>query len=454
MILAISTSGESLPYLWRCREAGEEVRIYLHSKRHRNNYDGILKDSEKIGLSRLKESINKAEAVYFDIVRENKGNPQDLELLKLFGLPADSKTVYGPIADKIKRHTKVIGTCGMTEEWEFNREKGFEIAKACGINVPEYEKFTNIKKGQEFLRQNPERLWWLKPYGHQDMSFTWGEKKPGMLIDYLEEVVLPQVGSDHFEFVLQEDVDGEMISCQARWNGKEWMPYIEYTVEDKRFLTGDLGRNVGSSNNFVWVNDKPEGCLLWDNFQKLAPIMKGCGVLTAIDFNIIVAKKDKKPYIIEMCPREGYDAFMCEMTLLDSSLPRFMTDDFDAQWYDGFAASCRISIAPYPEEGKEVESLLKKAAMGVRILNRLKDMPWFWAEDVRLNERGKLTCAGSDGILGVVCARGKTIQETADKVYENIKKLNATADLQYRTDLKDRTIHVLNAFKRWGIKVI
>lgn len=455
MILFISTSGESLDFARRCREEGTDIRYYLHAKRHRRNFDGILTASEKIGISSLKESVNKAEVVFFDILRENRRSIQDLELLKLFGLPANSESVFGPVADKIKRHTMTMGASSLFDKWEFNREEGFKIAKMCGIELPEYEKFTSIKVGQDFLRGRADKKWWLKPYGHQDMSFTFGERKPGGLIEYLEEVVLPQVNGDNFEFVLQENIDGHMISCQRRWNGEKWGP-IEYTVEDKRFMTGDKGKNVGSANNFVWVEEETEGLLLADAFNHLTPIVKANGILIAVDFNIIVSKVNHKPYLLEITPREGYDAFYNEMNLLTSSYSKFITNRFEAQWYNGFSASCRISISPYPEEGKEIDGLLDKAAKGVRIFKEIKHMPWFWAEDVKYNKKGKLVCAGSDGILGVVTGRGKTIQETADQVYDNIAKLESevTADLQYRTDLPDRTMKLLNAFKRWDVKVM
>ncbi len=454
MILFVSTSGESLDFARRCKEEGTDIKYYLHSKRHRRNFEGILYKADKIGISQIKESINKAEAVFFGIVRENKGSTQDIELLRLFGLPTDSSSVFGPIADTIKRHVMVVGAGKMFDKWEFDREEGFRIARMCGLDLPEYEKFTSIKKGQEFLCSRPEKLWWLKPYGHQDMSFTFGEKKPGGLVAYLEEVVLDQVGTDNFEFVLQEHIDGHMISVQRRWNGEKWGP-VEYTIEDKRFLTGDKGINVGSANNFLWVEEETKGLLAADAFDYLTPLVKNYGVLIAVDFNLIVTKEGKK-YILELTPREGYDAFYNEMNLLSSSYSKFITNRFEAQWRDKFSASCRISIAPYPQEGKEIDRLLDKAARGVRIFKEIKDMPWFWGEDIRLNDAGKLICAGTDGILGVVTGLGDTIKETSDQVYDNISKLEpeVTADLQYRTDLPDRTIKVLNAFKRWGIKVI
>ena len=136
-----SNSGESLPIAYRLRREGTDASVYLHNPAYRNNYEGLV---PKLNLVQLKRTIRQADLVVFDITRPNEKTKQDVALLKMFGLKSSSPSVFGPVADKLRKSVKVIGCGTICEEIELGRAKGVELAEkmvkmATGARVAEAE---------------------------------------------------------------------------------------------------------------------------------------------------------------------------------------------------------------------------------------------------------------------------------------------------------------------------
>lgn len=421
--LFFSCYGESLPIAWRLMQEGAECKVYLHQPTHKGNYQGLV---PKVNLDGLKAAVKWADLVIFDITRANNKTKQDLALLKLFGLPLKSKGVFGPVADKLKKHTQVIGAAAWCEEMELDRAAGAELARNLGLHLPPSQEFTSLKAGAKFLEAHQDRLWVFKPHGNLDLDLTYVEKYSGELLGKMKNGFSGRLG-DSVHFLLQEKIEGTLVSTEAWWSGAEFV-HFNHTVEDKEFLTDGLGPNVGSMLNAVWLKQNPDGFLVKE-LRGLAPYLKSAGYVGPWDINCIV--RDGVPYYLEHTPRLGYDAFYCLLTLWQDSLTTFFTQGFKGSFFPGLAVGIRISIPPYPYASP---ALLKTYARDVPIAHTLQGTPDVWWEDVYLGTGG-LKCAGSDGILGVVTARGKTLGEAVNRVYRTVKKLRIGANLQYRTDL-------------------
>lgn len=412
-VLFMSNSGESLPIVYRLRREGVDAGIYLHNPQYRSNYDGLLK---KLTARDLPKVVRKTPVIIFDITRPNEKTKEDATLLKLFGLKENLPSVFGPLADKLKKDSKVIGSSALTEELELDRKKGMDLARKVGFTLPEAHEFKSLAEGAKFLKDRTD-LWVLKPHNNQDLDLTYVEKFRGELYLKLTTEYRSRLDCD---YTLQKKIDGAEVSTEV-WIGPEGPVHFNHTIEDKRLMSGNLGLSIGSQSNTVWIETKG---LLVNLLTKAAAQLKG--YIGPCDANCII--KDGVPYFLEWSPRFGYDAIYCLLTLLKGSLGDFFLKDFKVDFHDGYAASQRVSIPPYPYDNP----ILRKTLAEGRIIQN-EPTRWFWAQDVKQNG-DKLVCAGADGILGIVTGRGTSLAEAWGRVHHNLGKLKVTTYLQYRTD--------------------
>lgn len=435
-IIVISNSGEFLPIVWRLKREGTDVQIYVHQSKYKNNYKDIL---PKIRLSELKKKLLKTDIVIFDMTHVNEKTKQDIALLKLFGLKKGSPSVFGPVADKLKKDHKIIGSSELTETIELDRIKGIELAERIGFAIPEYHSFKTLAEGIKFLKSRKD-LWCFKPLNNRDVDLTYVEKFAGELVTKMQDEYKTRCG-EKIDYILQKKVKGIELSTEV-WLNKGPV-HFNHTLESKHLLNSDLGPLIGSQSNTVWVK-KDKGLLsaeLSGLSEHLRDYQGPC------DVNCIISEFDKKPYFLEWTPRFGYDAFFALTTLIRGSLTRFLTNDFKCDFYDDFAAAERLTIPPFPYN---TPRLLRDFALDVSILEDLNNKAFF-AEDV-YRKNGQLKCAGADGILGPVAAKANTIGGAWGNVYRILDKMKVCSYKQYRTDGSKHEIRY-NKLKNWGLTV-
>lgn len=441
MILFISNSGETLPIAYRVQKEGREVMAYIHSTQYRGNYDGLV---DRVSATKLPGKIKKAEAVVFDIIRPNEGTHADQLLLKIFKCSRQVPEVFGAVADKIKKNVPVIGASKETATWELDRKKGTQIAKQVGIAVPETYEFKSLSEGMAFLKGKKDR-WVFKPNNNQDLDLTYVESFPGELKSKFEGEYKERLG-DSFDYILQKVIEGVEISTEMWFDGHKPVLF-NHTIEDKRLMNSNLGPAIGSQSNTVWIKQNPDG-LLMAELGKLVPLLQAAGYAGPIDVNTVISETDQKPYFLEWTCRMGYDALYCLLSLLNGKIGDFLTNGFRGNFADEFASSQRITIPPFPYSEP---SLLNNYAKGVEIQSGMEDRH-FWAEDIKKNGN-RIECAGADGILGVVAARGNSLGGSVGNMYRAIDNLKIASTLQYRTDGGRRAERAINKLKKWKISV-
>jgi hypothetical protein len=450
-ILFMSVSGDSLPVAYRIKREGTPVSVYLHNPKYHTCYDGML---DKVTLPQLRKSLKDFDLVFFDITRSNeryRSKPdremasRDAQLLLQFGLKTTEKAVYGPVADVMRKDVRVIGVSRMAEEWEMDRMLGYEIAKDVGLKVPESHEFKTFQEGAEFLKQNTGDLWICKPQDNEGFTYleSWeGELATKMQGEWKEKC------KKAWPFVLQKVLPkGSVeIDLEGWFDGREFQA-CSYTMEDKYWMTGDWSIQIGCQNTIVWV--KQQDGILTDALSRMEPALQQSGHVGPVNITAMVSGKDHSVNWLEATPRPGYDALQTFLTLLETPITHFLYSGFRGVFKKGYAAGARITIPPFPSSNCDD---LENKAKGVDILTS-PNLPWFWAEDVKIGDRGWLECAGADGIIGVVTAAGKTVEEAAKSVYDNIKKLKIGSKLQLRTDLGKRAERHIPRLKEWGFTV-
>jgi len=421
--IMISANGDSLPIVWRLRREGADIDVYIHNPKCRHNYDGIM---PKLSVLEVKDAIKKAKVVLFDVVRVNEKTKEDATLLKTFSAKTNVPEVFGAVADVLKKDHQIIGASSMTSELELDRRKGMQIAKQMGFELPEYKEFKTLKDGIEFLKSQKD-LWYFKPDNNMDLDLTYGEQFEGELMAKMENEYAARLGNN-IEYILEKKIDGAEISTEV-WIGDKGLVNYNHTIENKQINDGNLGLSIGSQSNTVWLENPIESkCPVIPLMTRMGSYLLSQGYRGPADANCII--KNGKPYFLEWSLRFGYDALFCLLTLVRGKFSDFFFNDFICEWYEGFASSQRITIPPFPYSNPD---LRKAYAKDVVMFGQLKDYPFFWAEDILLDNK-QLKCAGSDGILGVATAYGKTLEESWGRVYHNIKQLKVAAKKQYRLD--------------------
>ncbi len=219
---------------------------------------------------------------------------------------------------------------------------------------------------------------------------------------------------------------GTEISTEV-WVGKDGPVHYNRTIESKRLMVGNFGPTVGSQGNLVWI-EEDENSVGIPELTKMAAYLKENGYSGPCSVDMVV--KNNTPYFLKWSPGFSYDAIYCLLELLKGKLTDFFAHDFKADFHSGYAASQRLSIPPFPYA---VPELLKEYAKDVTIKGELAKMPQFYAQDIYQN-LDHLACAGTDGILGIVAARGDSLGSAWGKVYGTINKMKIESPLQIRTD--------------------
>lgn len=453
-ILWMSDSRESLPIAWRMANEGiVDVKYFINSPAYRRCYRGML---PIITHAELKKALVKCDTVVFDLNLTNHRSPADLQLLRMFGISAKAPYVFGPVSDKLRKTHRVIGGTSWAEHMEHDRLAGIELMQKVGLEIPEYEVFKSLKKGADFLRANSDRCWVFKPFDNQNLkigaedlcAFTMLEKEPGDLIGPLEDHLQKRLGTDKVEFLLQEVVPGIELSTEGWFDGKDWV-HFNHTIEEKKFMDGNLGRATGCQSSLVWMKRNQDG-LLADVFKKMGKYMRWAELVGSFDWNCIIS--EDKAYGLEATPRHGWDSIFNLLDLNQDSITSFYLNDFKCSFKDGFAASQRVTIPPYPYfEPKMLNSLAKD----VPIYHRPQDLPHLWMEDVYATEDGQMACAGTDGWIGTMGAHGDTVEEAVGNVFKHLKKLKIGAELQWRTaeDQISRANKRIKKLKSWGLEI-
>lgn len=427
MITFISNSGEICPVAQRIQKEGNDVQVYIHHPNYDASFDNIL---PKVKLRDLPSAVRKSRLVIFDHVRPNLGLKRDTALLRVFNCDQESLSVFGPIAEKIrKRGVRVLGASSWTEQLELDRYFGSQVAKQCGFALPVTYDFKRISEAQQFLETKQSR-WVLKPHNNVDLDLTYVEQFPGELEYKLRHDIRNRVKTDNFPLMLQKRIDGVALSTECWFNGTEFT-VRNHTYEDKALMPGGLGPHIGSQSNTVWTRQDALNKDILSKMNNLLPLLRESGYIGPIDVNCIIAEKNNKPYFLEWTPRFGYDALFCLLELYQGKYLDFflnMDNSFDDR---KFAASQRISIPPYPYEVPDVP--LDPADTQVK--ERADDKRFYW-QDVKL-ENGLLQCAGADGIIGVAVSTGYSPGEAANNAYKSCREARIGAYKQFRTDHKE-----------------
>lgn len=398
----LSKNGDFLSILYRMKKQGGNVKVYLPPSVDKM-YQGIL----DIVHDHTQLEIDKQDTV---VIADMVGAGEACDILK-------DKGVY------------VIGGGRLNDKLELDRDFGEAFMRKHGIDTPPTEVFTDFEGAKKLIESTGKR-YVFKPNGNLETDLTYvstsAENMLGMM-DYLESKC-----PNNVEFELQEFHDGIEMSTEAWFNGNNFLQPINSTMEEKRFMPGDIGPNTGCMGNVVWVWDEEISQFLYEYlFEPMEETLREARYMGPLDINAIWTPDG--PFGLEFTARFGYDAIQAYSRLINIPL----TDFFEGFRYmskmpvdaDRQALAIRLSLPPFPNEGEVPE---------VPIMNYRSHMDNVYLSDVYLDkEEGLLKCAGEDGYVMCVAVDGKSLSTLQRKAYSIIEEIEIPGK-QYRNDIGDR----------------
>jgi len=425
-------------------EVGDKnVQVFLPYPEYKKMWDGILPKVE-------------------DINELMKWNP-DVVIFDMSG--------EGELADYLIQHNiPVIGAASICDSAELDRWFGIKLLKTLGFDIPDTFYIKSYKEAVAFCesRSVKKERWVIKFNDNQgNFSSYISTDIPDMLeeLEHLEEASRVDFGKGA---IIQEYVKGIELSCEGWFNGERFIEDgFNYTMEEKKFLTGGLGPSTGCEGNLVWRASPTEK--IPRLYNRLTPLLHYYRYRGPWDINWKISEKNQRPYALEVTPRFGYDAFVTLAEGLRMKLSELfqMLVQHKLETLPLFELpllGVRVSVPPYPYNevttgtDPKIRKLSKFASRYLQsqsegIIIRLKDiklLPHVWFQDVRLDKKSRLIVNGAEAVVAVCTSKRDTLQGSIQAAYSVVKTVDIP-DSQYRVDIGQRAFSEIPTLAKWGI---
>ena len=396
----LSKCGEGAGLLKRIEDEGNSCCIKIKEKDYQTVYNGILEKADEPE----KDAI---------IIVDSSGLGSEADALK-------------------KKGFKVFGGSKFADELECNRDFGFDFMKKHDINTPETQSFKTFTDGIAYAKTKKDMKLVFKPSGSLPCKLTYCSEDLDDLIRYMK-FVQRYYGTEIDDFILQEFIEGSVVSTEFWVSPSGLIRPANHTVEVKKFMNDNIGPSTGCQGNLVWLAEddmiveallRIEDSLIKEQF---------CG---PIDLNAVV--NEKGIFGLEWTPRFGLDAMPTFLQLLsDCDVGELIHDIVNNEvneFYpiEAFAAGIRISIPPYPAEPNNSRSLQEELpSIGVPIRGLEGESVYLY--EVMLEDDEPIHSDGT-GVIAVV----SDFEDNPEDAFirpEYILEECKIPDKQYRTDL-------------------
>jgi phosphoribosylamine--glycine ligase len=396
-----SKCGEGAGLLKRIQDEGNNCSIYIQEKDYSNVYDGILCQTDSPETNDI-------------IIFDSSGNGQKADYFRKEGF-------------------KVFGASAFADKLENDRRFGLDFMLDHGIMVPDTYEFKDFKEAINFVKSNKKIRFVFKPSGKNlPCKLTYAGQDYEDLITYMK-FVERSFSKEIDEFILQEFIEGSIVSSEY-WVGKNgFIEPINHTIEVKKFMNDDIGPSTGCSGNIVWQgNDDSNLAVALGRVEE--DLVKEHYV-GPIDINCII--NDEGIFGLEWTPRFGLDAMPTLLTLVEDDIGRVISNavngqDNEMNLLQCFSGGARVSIPPYPIEPDDVKALQKiYPNENVPILGLEEDNSYFYEV---MKQDDMLVHSSGTGVIACVSDIGESPEECYDSVYKILENCKIP-DVQYRTDL-------------------
>jgi len=345
-----------------------------------------------------------------------------------------------------KKGHLVIGGNPFDKPLEIDRAFGAKIMRDAGIKVPETYPFHDIPSAIKFL-DTVDGAWFVKVSADVGECDTYDAADPEAMIRYLEWV--QTVGEVH-PFELQRKTTGTEVSCNGWFDGREFVPPFDITIEEKKLLTGDVGPRTGCESCVVWHASNSKLADL--TVKRIADVLRRERYQGPIDLNSLV-DANGDPVGLEWSARLGFDATQAWMHLfqgdLGEQLEAFAAGDLP-EWEPSdqrhLSGTLRVTIPPYPGEDKKGHAKTKGLPLDPRVMSDTIFDP----TDVMKGDDGLPAAAGSCGIVGTVNYTGHHLEHVQTHMLATARSLEIP-QAQFRVDPLSRAERDMASLEKLGL---
>ena len=399
-----------------------------------------------------------------------------LEFAKTCDLIVYDDKFDGEPAELRKQGLSTIGGCKTTDKSELDRLFANNVAKACGMKVPEVYPVKNLEEAKKHIEEKGGK-WVLKQMGKLDSvkglnGVAKMDNSEDLIakIDKLIEIWPTQLKQ---EFILQEKIEGHEFACGSYWNGSEFMKdangdeICEENWEHKPLMSGNMGEATGEQYTVMRYLKAKDSKIFQETIEKLKPFLKKIDYRGDFDINCIV--NEKGVYFLEFTPRMGVPATSAQIAIHKTPWGEFLKAIADGkqvpfEYNEGYCIVSWLYTKPFPAmqlthlrkyaekvyDGKITEELIPESmayklsdSYGIPVLFKEKlskeDLSNLHFDAVMI-ENGVLKIANSDGYVLTVTGMGEDVDEAAENVEELLKKIVVPGGF-WRNDFKHSNYH-------------
>lgn len=387
------------PLAYRVQQAGNDVLVHINRKDDEHKYSECYGDLIK-KVTDWKKYADWADVIVFPTVRR--------------GAEADALRATGK---------KVVGSCGVRDKIELDRDFGCKFVSKYGIKVPESKEFTDFKSGIEYLKKTKKRVV-LKPSGNMETFWIYPAISWEDAVEMMEH--WSKTWTKDIKYELQDYVEGQQMSCEGWWNGKQLVGWNS-TFEAKPLFMHELGVFTGETGSVVFYYPNQVNKMCDYVRQVEQALIENDVSVGPIDVNFIVNADGA--HFLEFTARFGYPATFIQMNSVEDDWGKVLSDlaqgdgtftGFHPKPYNWFIGA-RVVVPKWPFGETE------KKFVHAPLLSRMEKNPEAKAEfipmDVTTDENGKLVVANIYGELGTMTARGNMVLAAKDKLVHLLREI-------------------------------
>ena len=324
-----------------------------------------------------------------------------------------------------KKESVWIGPTEEQAKWEMDRKLGQDLLAKYDIPVAPYKVFSDYDAAIEYVRKRDTRLV-SKPFGtdQDDKSLSYVSKGPEDLIYMLER--WKKSGKLKNQFMLQDFVAGVEFGAEGWFNGEEWSGPFHESFEHKKLMAGDVGPATGEMGT---VNLAVSKSNLADKvLAPLTPLLKASHYIGFFNINCIVDNKGK-PWPLEITARPGWPCFQLQLSINKGDIVENLYRDKAPKFRTGVTTTGVILAIPdFP-----FSHITRKEVLNIPVFGFDEENGHFHPCEMMKNREDKWVTAGD--YVACITGHGKSICESADQAYKNLKSLVLPNSPMYRTDI-------------------
>jgi phosphoribosylamine---glycine ligase len=421
-ILLIDVFGLFLDFALRCQSAGHEVRWFIAPHKGEKSIIGRgLVPRAPV----WETSMNWADLV---ITSDNLKYIHSLESWRKRGYP-----IWGPNVE--------------TAQWELDRACGQQVFQNAGIPIMPSTTFKRIDEAMAFVGANPGR-WVSKPNGEADKCLSYVSKGPDDLLTTMEK--WKKAGTLKDSFILQKFVPGIEVAVGG-WFGREgFSRWFLENFEHKKLMAGEIGPNTGEMGTVMRYTEDSE--LAERLLRPLEGELYRQGYTGYIDVAVIVSKQGE-PLPLEFTTRPGHPCSQIQSSLHRGDPVEWIKDALEGRdtlsVHDDVATGVCIAVDDFPQESSDSSAgfpLYGWDKVPPRNFHPIEVMAGEYYQN--LKKAPGLVSAGN--YVCVVTGNAPTVEDSIDRAYANVDKLNVLGNPMWRTDIGERVECHLKALKEHG----